>query len=718
MTKINASVFNGLTGADKDLIAKAVELINDQRLTTLDALREGLSQGTWTVRVATPTDKMNGSPAIYIDSVRGKDGKTTKGQIVLRPEDLNDPRGANVVKLVDNLNHEGGGHGLASKEAGREAALDALLDTQSGFSAAARADNYVKAILDDEINGRYEGWQFRVQLLSLDDKYSAGNRGYLLFEDVYKEFGRLDGIANELGLSGADKKAYILEEARDVVGAYQNYLYPMISANYAIEQLWGKNTPAAADYVDQVKKSFNVVGFEVSDAVMHDDGSSSASTIYADGRRVDVVFDPSGNLFQKVETAANDDQVTTQYFANGQVSRVVETDGANDNADYATRTTVYDAEGRVDNVTTGMDDGSRDWSDNDQANEREDQLWQRRTDAQGRDDWIRITGDDGAVEWFDYDQANERDDKIWSRRYDAQGREDWIKITRDDGAVESFDYDQANERDDKIWSRRYDAQGREDWIKITRDDGAVESFDYDQANERSDQIWSRRYDAQGREDWIKITGDDGGVEWFDYDQANERGDRIWSNRTDAQGREDWRKITGDDGGIEWIDYEQANVAGHRIWSNYTDAQGREDWIRITGDDGGIEWIDYDQTNAGRHRIWSNRTDAQGREDWRRITGDDGGVESIDYDQANERGDRIWTNYTDAHGRLDWANIDRDDGSRVSFDYDQDGSKTWSRVETFFDTKGTPDFQFVHFDNGVRETREYFEGLWLVQVPHA
>ena len=68
MTTINASVFNGLTGANPALIARVVALMNDQRLTSLEPLRQELNNGTWTIRVATAADNLH-DPAIFIDPI-------------------------------------------------------------------------------------------------------------------------------------------------------------------------------------------------------------------------------------------------------------------------------------------------------------------------------------------------------------------------------------------------------------------------------------------------------------------------------------------------------------------------------------------------------------------------------------------------------------------------------------------------------------------------
>src|SRR5437899_1374484 len=115
MTTINTSIFDGLTGANPTLIARATELINDQRLTSLEPLRQALNDGTWTIRVATAADQLSDNPAVFLDPVMDDQGNIIKpGQILLRPEDLARADDASVLKFIDNLNHEGAGHGTES----------------------------------------------------------------------------------------------------------------------------------------------------------------------------------------------------------------------------------------------------------------------------------------------------------------------------------------------------------------------------------------------------------------------------------------------------------------------------------------------------------------------------------------------------------------------------------------------------------------------------
>ncbi|MGJ7509756.1 hypothetical protein [Variovorax sp. GT1P44] len=67
MTIISASMLSGLTGSDPALIARAVELINNPALTSLNALWDGLVNGTRAVRVATAADNIGLADGQFLD---------------------------------------------------------------------------------------------------------------------------------------------------------------------------------------------------------------------------------------------------------------------------------------------------------------------------------------------------------------------------------------------------------------------------------------------------------------------------------------------------------------------------------------------------------------------------------------------------------------------------------------------------------------------------
>jgi hypothetical protein len=117
--------------------------------------------------------------------------------------------------------------------------------------------------------------------------------------------------------------------------------------------------------------------------------------------QLQTTYDADGSVVNSSVTMTHDngDQTATVFNASGHTLRRIETDGAYDNADYATRTTSYDVEGRDDWVSTLNDDGSRDATDFDQTNVRPDRTWSNHIDAQGREDWSRAVNDDGSVDW-------------------------------------------------------------------------------------------------------------------------------------------------------------------------------------------------------------------------------------------------------------------------------------------------------------------------------
>jgi hypothetical protein len=705
MTSINSNFFSGLTGAAPTLLSRAVALINNSGLTSLEPLRQDLANGSTVVRAATAADMVPpGVHATFRDPVR--DPQTLAilepGQIIVRTEYLTSASDPAVLQFVDDLFHEGVGHGAQDRVDARAKASSDLSENPDGLSTTNRGDAYVKAWIDDETNARYTAYTFRKELATLNTEYSASNRAILATDDTFKEFARLDSVANGMGLTGADKTAYITEQARPVVAAYNNHFYRDAGSNHVIEALHLNGTPEGTAYDAHVKATFNLVGYVVTDVVMHDDNSSSASVIYEDGDRRDVVFDSSGNLYQEQRATANGDSITTRYDASGHPTEVTEIDGAHDNADYSTRFTAYDSLGRTDFTDLYRDDGTRDRTDNDQNG---NQNWTRldsHFDTEGREDYRTATLDDGGKDWADFDQSNVRGDSVWSNHTDAQGREDWRLIAQDDGGKDWIDFDQSNVRGDSIWSNHTDAQGREDWRAIAQDDGGRDWVDFDQSNTRGDSVWSNHTDAQGREDWRAIAQDDGGRDWVDFDQSNVRGDSIWSNHTDAQGREDWRAIAQDDGGRDWVDFDQSNTRGDSVWSNHTDAQGREDWRDVGMDDGRRDWTDFDQDGSKSWSRVESHFDAQGREDNANMFMDDGRRNWYDYDQD---GSKSWSrveSHFDAQGREDRATVYSDDGSRTEIDYDQDNSQSWEKTVTTFTTMGQEFSHDVSYDPGVTD----------------
>ncbi|MFZ3121506.1 MAG: hypothetical protein WA159_24675 [Variovorax sp.] len=604
MTTINASVFSGLTGANPALVSRAVALINDARLTSLEPLRQDLNNEAWTIRVATVADDMRGNPALFVDPVRDDQNNILQqGQIVLRAEDLVSSSDPSVLRLIDNLNHEGRGHGTTSHVADRAIAARALTDTTSGLSATERGDRYINAILDDETTARYESYQFRTQLASLNTEYAASNRASLATDPLYQEFAQLEGVADGLGLTGSSKSAYVIQNSRDQMAAYNNHSYPLEASQYVIQVLQLNGTQQGASYLNHVRQTYNETGYDVTDVVTQDDGSSSASILYEDGARTDLVFDTSGTLYQRTDTTAGNDQTTTRYAPNGSVAQITETDGAQNNADYNSRVTTYDADGRTDSVSLYRDDGSRDRIDYDQANASTANRWEQHFDAQGREDWLNTVMDDGSRNWVDYDQANVDAAARWEYRFDSQGRQDWYQGTLDDGSRHWVDYDQTNADAAARWEQWFDPQGRQDWYQATLDDGSRYWVDYDQTNADAAARWEQWFDSYGREDWYQAILDDGSRNWVDYDQTGTQGWSSVQSHFDAWGREDYATMFLDDGSRNTFDYDQD---GSQRWSrmeSHFGANGRAEYSTTFNDDGSRLVIDHDYNgHLGEHAI--------------------------------------------------------------------------------------------------------------------
>ena len=318
MTTISASVFSGLMGADPALIAWATALINDQRLTSLESLRQNLNDGTWIVRTATAADNMRGNPAIFINPIADGEGNVIqRGQVVLRLEDLTKVNETTALRLVANIVHEGAGHGSSDRVADRELARERLVERhQRSFHDGTRR-SIVNAMLDDESGARYTEYKFRVQLAGLNTEYNASNRATLEYDKMFQVFSRYEIVANDLGLSGIDKRDFIVLSAREEMAANDGHLYRDEASQYVLEVLRLNGTQEGAAYLDHVKQSYNAVGYEVIDPVIHDDGSWSASVVYENGNRTDLVFDSTGPLFQRSETVANGDGSTTRTVTSG-----------------------------------------------------------------------------------------------------------------------------------------------------------------------------------------------------------------------------------------------------------------------------------------------------------------------------------------------------------------------------------------------------------------
>ncbi|PNG55676.1 RHS repeat protein [Variovorax sp. B4] len=700
MTTINSSVFDDIRlHANTALLDRALILINNQSLTTLEDLRVDLAAGNVKIRLMQPSDNMPPqASAIYVrpDPQRPEQ----PGYLVLRPENLARATDANVLSLVDDLNHEGRHHTNLEVRVRLQESLEF-----GSAPANERGDIYMQGWLDDETASRLDSYELRLQINALPgSEYKGSNLAVLASNPLYQRFAEVAQQAEALGLTGSARNEYIVENSRADMGRDSNHFY-RDNATAHIVGTTQMSAAEAAAYREHVANTFHSPGYTV-ESQTYDDGSSHVWVRHEDGSVIEFTHDLDGHRHSQNEIQADGDQTGAFYAVDGRIISLFETDGAGDNADYNTRTATYDAQGRTDWIDVRRDDGTRDTTDYDQDST---QAWSRvesRFDAQGREDYANVFIDDGSRTVHDYDQTNARGDRVSQTHIDPQGRTDWTYATLDDGGHDWIDHDQTGARGDSIWQNRTDAQGREDWRYVTLDDGGHEWTDFDQAGARGDSSVQSRTDAWGRQDWVNIVQDDGSRDWTDHDQDGSQGWSVVTSRFDAWGRQDYANVYADDGSRDQHDYDQDGSKGWNAVVSHFDAWGREAHASMYQDDGSRDWVDHDQDGSqGWSRVESH-FDAWGREAHATMYQDDGSRDWHDYDQDGSQGWSALVSHFDASGREAHANLYMDDGSRNWYDYDETGSQAWSRVESRFDTSGREDEASMFFDDGRRRRYDY------------
>lgn len=179
MTVINSQVFQSISAvANPALLSRALTLINNTTLSSLEAMRDSLLSGKVTVRVATATDSIPaGAHAFYL---AGPD--STTGQIIVKAEFLQRASDAQVLQFVDDLRHEYQHHRnvTARDDLGR--------DLRAGPGTPEQRGNaYVTGTIDDEANARLASYDFRRQVAALPGTdYKASNFASLENDPLYK----------------------------------------------------------------------------------------------------------------------------------------------------------------------------------------------------------------------------------------------------------------------------------------------------------------------------------------------------------------------------------------------------------------------------------------------------------------------------------------------------------------------------------------------------
>lgn len=302
MTVIDKSVFSGLTGASSAVINQALQILNDPRLTLAEPLRQALARGAIVVRWPKAEDAIKPSDhAIFINPETNGGVITVPGQIVLKPAYLQSDGPLSVLYLIDNLIHEGQGHGDSRQILDRTAAFRELRN--SGLSPTDRGDRFITTWLDDETSARYQSYLVLKQTAELNLWEPGRIRFVLASYPVFAEFKRLEPLAAAKNLTGEEKEAFMIENARSVMAGNDKRSYVN---NFTAQALKGLNltdgTPEAAAFRAHVQNTYNLPCFEMTGFAMHDDGSSSGSVVFENGNRTDLVFDISGNLFRRTDT--------------------------------------------------------------------------------------------------------------------------------------------------------------------------------------------------------------------------------------------------------------------------------------------------------------------------------------------------------------------------------------------------------------------------------
>ncbi|MGJ7496998.1 hypothetical protein ACSFA8_18200 [Variovorax sp. RT4R15] len=417
----------------------------------------------------------------------------------------------------------------------------------------------------------------------------------------------------------------------------------------------------------------------------------------------DLHWNADGTYTQEIAQigAQEGDSERIQVTAEGRVLQVTQTDGAHNNADYNSRTTIYDAQGRIDSVDTRYDNGTRLLVDNDQDGSQAFNQIHHAYDAQGREGNYTAFYDNGTRLEVDIDELGNQNWNSVHHAFDSQGREGNFTIFHDSGTRLEVDLDETGANPWSNVHHAFDSQGREGNFTIFHDSGTRLEVDLDETGANPWSSVHHAFDSQGREGNFTIFNDSGTRLEVDLDET---GANPWSSvhhAFDSQGREGNFTIFHDSGTRLEVDLDET---GANPWSSVHhafDAQGRADNATVFLDGGGRTWYDYDQTNVRGDSTWSNHLDAAGREDWANITLDDGSRDWYDYDQDGSQGwNRVVSHY-DAAGREDYATMFLDDGSRNTYDYDQNGSQRWSRMESHFGANGRAEYSTTYNDDGSR-----------------
>lgn len=338
----------------------------------------------------------------------------------------------------------------------------------------------------------------------------------------------------------------------------------------------------------------------------------------------------NGQVTRYEATETNGDQTIREFDHNGNMSKLIEVDGAHDNANYATRSMTYDAQGRTFMTETMMDDGTR------------------------SEDYYYLDFNP----WLPLGSS--------STHYDAQGRNDASTFRMNDGSAYSYRYDVDGSQP---WSSTYslhDAQGQIYRTEVTMDDGTRGLYVYGVYGDGS--VTYTHYDAQMRSDLEEVTMSDGSREVLRYDPTNTSNWSFIKEHYDTQGRNDSGQIRMKDGSRTDTLVDASNSQSWAAIQSHYDAQGRNDATNVWMDDGTLGVIENDVNNSQSWSSIVNQYDAQGRIELSSVRRDDGGRRDTFFDSD---GSQDWsstiTDY-DASGRKATSTQYLDNGERIERTY--------------------------------------------------
>ncbi len=264
---------------------------------------------------------------------------------------------------------------------------------------------------------------------------------------------------------------------------------------------------------------------------------------------------------------------------------------------WSTRTDIYDTQWRLDFSTTINDNGTREFTDYDQANAVNWANFVTRQDALLRTTQTVLTYDDGAHDTTDFDATNAVFWTSFVTRTDSLGRTTETLLIHDDGTRDTTNFDGDNTQFWTSFVTRRDALGRQTESLLIHDDGTRDTTNYDADNSQFWTSFVTRRDAGGNTTESLLIHDDGTRDTTNYDADNSQFWTSFVTRRDALGRQTESLLIHDDGTRDTTNFDPENNV---FWSSFVtrrDSLGRTTDTLLIYDDGRRDSTDYDEANA-------------------------------------------------------------------------------------------------------------------------